>query len=191
MNIPEPAEWDLSVAGLKATICGLSDWALPGRVAGHTWCSAHDYLAELTRHVEALALNSARVMTVARMTVAREVIAAMVDAVEAKCIQARQIRGLPPLPFVTADEVPEEEYVPRIQISPPVKGAKKGGKPPPKDDKKNKKVKSDIEPAAPLDEATAAALAPIQFALTREVVVSAIADLETVFPLCEAEATWV
>jgi len=50
-------------------------------------------------------------MTVSRRSVAREAIARMIDAVEAKCIQARVMRGLDPLPFVAAEDVPEEEYV--------------------------------------------------------------------------------
>lgn len=83
--------------------------------------------------------------------------------------------------------------MPRIQISPPQKGgAKKPAKAPPAKDagkggagkKSSLGGKGDIDvlPAQPLDEATAAALAPIQFALVREVVVSALNDLDMVFP---------
>ena len=82
-----------------------------GRVEGHTWCRAHEYLEELNRHALSLARVTARDMTVNRRAVAREAIARMVDAVEAKCTQARAMRGLDPLLFVVADDVPEEEYV--------------------------------------------------------------------------------
>lgn len=65
-------------------------------------------------------------------------------------------------------------------------GAKKPTKPPPKDDKKKKPERQGQGvPPEPLDEATATALAPIQFAMAREAVVSALDDLETLFPLCE------
>ena len=80
-----------------------------GPVEGHTWCRAHDYLAELNSHASALARATARDMTVNRRSVAREAIARMIDAVEARCAQARVMRGLEPLPFVAAEDVPEEE----------------------------------------------------------------------------------
>ena len=79
--------------------------------------------------------------------------------------------------------------MPRIQISPPQKGAKK---PPAKDGGKGGSQKKPaavgkgdsgaVAPAAPLDEASAATLAPIQFALVREVVVSTLNDLDMMFP---------
>lgn len=42
VSIPEPEEWDLSVAGLKETIMDLPDWELPGKVQGHTWLRTHE-----------------------------------------------------------------------------------------------------------------------------------------------------
>jgi hypothetical protein len=74
---------------------------------------------------------------------------------------------------------------PRTLAFPHMQGAKKG-KPPPKDDKK-KKPERQVQGKVPepLDEATAAMLAPIQFRMAREAVVSAINDLETLLPLCD------
>jgi len=185
VRVPDPDEWDLSVSGLRKTILDMTDWDFPSKLDGHTWHRAHEYLAELNAHVVALSRKKARDLRVDRRVVAREFVAAMMSAVEDRCVQARFACGLKPMPLVVAEEVAEEEYVPRIQISPPVKGAKKG-KPPAKDDKKKKPERAaQGKPAEPLDEETAAALAPIQYAMAREAVVSALDDLDTLLPLCE------